>query len=146
MDSRKLLELLFAALASSVLCAGCGASPGVPCHPVRGQLKQGGKPLAEALVVFHPLETSPTPFPKPQATADAEGRFELATFESRDGAPAGNYAITVELRAPRQLGEEIVRDGPNILPARYSQPEKSGLTAQVVEGENELATIVIEAR
>jgi hypothetical protein len=50
------------------------------------------------------------------------------------------------LRAPRQLGEEIVRDGPSVLPARYSQPDKSKLTAQVAEGENELAVIVIEAR
>jgi hypothetical protein len=32
------------------------------------------------------------------------------------------------------------------LPARYSQPDKSGLTAQVAEGENELAPLVIEAR
>lgn len=135
-----------ACLLGCTLLTGCGASQDVACHPVRGQVQQAGKALAEALVVFHPLETPRVPFPKPQAHTDAQGRFELTTFESGDGAPVGNYAITVELRAPRRLGEEIVRDGPSVLPARYSQPDKSKLTAQVAEGENELATIVVEVR
>jgi hypothetical protein len=129
-----------------MLLAGCSTSGNAPCYPVRGQVQQAGKSLAEALVVFHPVDAPQVPFPKPQAHTDAQGRFELTTFESGDGAPVGSYAITVELRAPRQLGEEVVRDGPSVLPTRYSQPDKSGLTAQVIEGENELATIVIEAR
>jgi hypothetical protein len=129
-----------------LLLTGCGTSHDIACYPVRGQVQQAGKPLAEALVVFYPLDTPPIPFPKPQAHTDAQGRFELTTFESGDGAPVGNYAITVELRAPRQLGEEVVRDGPSVLSARYSQPDKSGLRAQVAEGENELAPLVIEAR
>ncbi len=132
------------ALVVACLLCGCGAPRGPACYPVRGQVQQGGKPLAEALVAFYPLDAPPQPFPKPMAHTDGEGRFELMTFVTGDGAPPGRYAITVELRAPRQVGEEIVRDGPSLLPARYARPETSGLNAEVVAGENEIPSIVVD--
>ncbi len=107
---------------------------------------RGGKPLAEAMVVFHPLEPKSRIHPKPMAYCDEQGRFQLMTYQAGDGAPAGRYAITVELRAPRPIGEEIVRDGPNTLPARYGRPETSPLALQVVEGDNEVPPLAIAER
>ena len=98
------------------------------------------------MIVFHPLAPPERPFPKPFGCCDAQGRFQLMTFETGDGAPAGRYAITVELRALRRLGEEVVRDGANTLPARYGLPDTSKLEFEVVAGDNEVSPLAIDAR
>ena len=77
------------------------------------------------------------------SVCDAQGRFELTTYDARDGAPAGQYAITVELRQPQQRGEEMVRDGPNVLPPKYADASRSPLRYTVVEGRNEVPPLVI---
>jgi hypothetical protein len=80
------------------------------------------------------------------AYTDANGDFALTTFSHNDGAPPGEYAITVELRAPEMVGEEVMRNGPNLLPARYSKPETSGLKTTVVDGDNAIQPIEISER
>jgi hypothetical protein len=128
------------------LIAGCSGSIGPECYPVRGQVLRDGKPLAEAQVCFHPLDSAPPGVPRPQATTDEQGRFTLTTLRANDGAPEGKYRITVERRAPRQIGEELVRDGDNELPARYARPDASPLEFAVQPGENEVPPLVIEGR
>lgn len=128
-----------------MLLAGCGGQPGPVCHPVRGQVRWNGQPLAEALVIFHPPLGGPA-VSKPFAHTDSLGNFSLTTLQSGDGAPAGEYAITVELRELRLVGEEAVRDGGNLLPARYASPEESSLRHVVVEGENIVPPLEIPAR
>ena len=90
------------------------------------------------MVVFHPRGTQAGLTHKPQGYTGAEGGFALTTNQPGDGAPAGDYDVTVELRDKRRVGEEIVRDGRNLLPARYSKPGSSGLHCQIQEGRNEL--------
>src|SRR5690349_9544651 len=97
-------------LVACAILAGCSSESRPICHPVRGVVTMGGKPVAEAMVAFHPT-TATADSPRPLATTDAQGAFSLTTYERNDGAPEGEYAITIELRAPRQVGEEIVRDG-----------------------------------
>ena len=136
--------LILAAGAAAVL-AGCGGESGPVCHPVRGQVRWNGQPLAEALVVFHPPVGGPA-ISKPFAQTDSQGKFSLTTLQSGDGAPAGEYAITVELRELRQVGEEAVRDGRNLLPARFASPQESGLHHVVVVGENVVPPLEIPTR
>lgn len=126
--------------------AGCAHPDEPPCFPVRGQVIRDAKPLHEAMIVFHPLFEPPHSFPKPVAYTDERGQFELQTFRYGDGAPAGQYAITIELRQPRAVGEEVIRDGRNLLPARFSRPETSDLRYTVVDGSNEVPPLVIPAR
>lgn len=134
---------LVLAAAAFALHAGC-SEKGVVCHPVRGTMEWAGKPLAEANVTFHPQTPASAEFPRPVATTDEQGRFSLTTFKTGDGAPAGKYTITVELRQPRQVGEEIVRDGPNVLPPRYASPDTSPLSYEVTAGDNEIPLLRIE--
>lgn len=135
------------ACALAALLAGCGPTNELPpCYPVRGQVLQAGKPLADAIVMLHPVSVAVEVRQKPVAYSDAEGRFSLTTYDSADGAPAGDYAVTVELRAPRMVGEEAVRDGRNLLPVRYSKPETSTLTCTIATGENDIPPINLPAR
>jgi hypothetical protein len=125
--------------------AGCGGQAGPECHPVRGQARWNGQPLAEAQVVFH-SQTATDSFPRPIGQTDADGNFRISTFQANDGAPVGEYLITVELRDLRQVGEETIRDGPNLLPERFARPPESGLHFTVVEGENVVPALEIPAR
>jgi hypothetical protein len=110
---------------------------------VRGQVLQNDKPLVDALVVFHPKVDFHPALPKPQAITNTEGKFTLTSLTSSDGAPLGDYAITVELRQERLSGEELTRDGPNLLPPQYAKPVTTPLNYSVKRGTNEVPTLQI---
>lgn len=121
---------------------GCGkAEPErVAVHPVKGQVILAGKPAAGAVVVFHPK--APGAFPPPRAQADKDGNYSVTTFKTADGAPLGEYVITVELRALVEKGGEYIA-GPNQVPAQYSEVRTSKLVASVVEGENQVPIKIV---
>jgi hypothetical protein len=112
-----------------------------PVHPVRGQVLFQGRPTPGAFVAFHPLDSQAKDVPHPIAYADADGRFALGTYGPHDGAPAGDYAVTVVWWSPVQLANAQEGDAAaptNRLPARYGDAKKSGLRANVREGSNDL--------
>ena len=76
---------------------GCGARR-VPCHPVKGQVTFRDRPAAGALVIFHPVDGSAPPAipAKPSGRVGDDGSFTLSTYGEGDGAPAGQYRITVQ--------------------------------------------------
>lgn len=123
--------------------AGCSDSSSAP-HPVQGQVLLGDQPLAEAIVIFHPQQETLPGQPKPLGISDAEGKFQLTTLQSHDGAPAGEYRVTVELRQERFSGEELTRDGSNLLPAAYARPETTPFKATVSSGDNVLPPLRLE--
>jgi hypothetical protein len=123
----------FLAVFLALACSACGSGTD-RLYPVSGQVSYRGQPVAEALVVFHPLDGQPGP--KPLAYTDAQGRFTLTTHQAADGARAGEYAVTVELRALTTRGEDQTRDGRHLLPVRYSQPFTSGLRHRVEPDDN----------
>ena len=137
-NNRPLVGGFFMLLVVATAPSGCGPADGPRCQPVVGQVLYRGRPVPEALVVFHPARAPDGNWPKPMATCDAEGRFALTTWSSHDGAPLGEYTVTIECRAPSMRGEEIVRDGPNQLPPRYAAPGSSDLRVTVAAGENKL--------
>jgi hypothetical protein len=131
--------------ASLIMCCllvGCGGRRHAPvCVPVNGHITYRSKPLAEAIVVLHRVGGDVEGFQKPTAVTDADGNFTLTTFNLNDGAPPGDYEITVEQRALVTGGEEPVRSGPNVLPPKYAKPANSGLKYTVVDGENTIPPI-----
>jgi hypothetical protein len=140
----RVLSRTFVLSSLSLFLPGCGGATGPVCHPVAGKILYQSQPLAEAMVVFHPLAAPTEKSPQPIATTDGAGRFALTTLKSGDGAPLGEYAITVELREPRQIGEEVVRDGPNLLPPKYALPSETPLRHKVIPGKNEVPEIKLE--
>jgi hypothetical protein len=113
--------------------AGCSDSGRVPVFPVQGQVLFDGKPATGAHVVFHPVGKSGGGALRPAGQVDHDGKFTLTTFQSGDGAPEGEYAVTVELWESKNDNPAV-----NRLPGRYQQAKTSGLTAKVAPGENQV--------
>ncbi|MFO0846454.1 MAG: carboxypeptidase-like regulatory domain-containing protein [Gemmataceae bacterium] len=130
MQSRRLF-LIGGLLALGLSSCGDGRKP---TFPVSGKVVLGDKPVANATVVFHPAGGDANEL-RPRATTQADGTFRLTTYDGNDGAPAGEYRVTVELWLSSGRGDE----GPTSrLPAKFARPETSGLAATVAAGPNEL--------
>ena len=100
-----------------------------------------GEQVMGAIIVLHPTTEIADLKQKPIGFTDQSGQFAITTFEVGDGAPVGEYSVTVEQRAPKHVGEEVIREGPNLLPRRLNDPATSGIKLSVVEGDNVLPTI-----
>lgn len=133
-------------LASGLIALGCRSETRLPTFTVKGKVLYRQQPVGEAMLVLHPTVPFPVTTPQPVAYANANGEFEFTTFQMADGAPSGDYTITVELREQRQIGEELVRDGRNLLPAHYSSPQSSPLRCKIVAGKNELPELELADR
>jgi hypothetical protein len=90
-------------------------------HPVRGRVVDAaGKPAAGALVIFHPSDDPDHDPNKPRGTTDAEGYFSLTTYEQGDGAPEGDYNVTVEWRPRKKT--PFSAEPADKLGGRYNNP------------------------
>jgi hypothetical protein len=63
--------------------------------PVGGVAVFKGEPMAGARITFHPLNDPDPRGVRATGTAGADGRFALTTYVTGDGAPAGEYAVTI---------------------------------------------------
>src|SRR5687767_7734398 len=123
MVARSYCFLSVALSAVSVLpFVGCGSSDSnrVPVHPVLGAIQFRGQPIVGAFVALHP-ENATAEVPSPRATVGPDGSFTLSTYDGNDGAPEGEYVLTVQWYKPIKQGNEVV-GGPNVLPKKYSSP------------------------
>jgi hypothetical protein len=130
-------RLFYESSASVLIClmlAGCGGGgAGVKTYPVKGTVSFNGQPLAEAAVNFYPAQGRPA-----AGITDAQGAFFLSTFTSKDGAAAGTYTVAIaelakEIEMPKP-GDPIAEPTPPRFPIRYTDPFRSGLTAEVKPG------------
>jgi hypothetical protein len=107
-----------------------------PVYPVRGQLFADGKPAAGAYALFHPASDADPRATRPHGQVDQDGTFLLSTYEANDGAPVGDYVVTLDWRktvpghGPR---------GPSLLPPEYTTPKESPLRVTVKAESNNLA-------
>jgi hypothetical protein len=129
-------------LVLAVLCPAC-SSGRKTVHPVRGQVFVDGRPAAQAQVLFHPAEKGPEQL-QPSGQTDDQGYFNLTTYVNSDGAPEGDYTVTVTWFRVFRTGDEAVRH--NVLPRRYAAPESSQLKVTVNKGKNELSALQLSSR
>lgn len=138
------------AIGAAVLAALLGVSAG--CGDGKPQtVPVGGKvmfnkttPAAGALVVFHPSDPQVEKRlgGKPFAKVAEDGTFKLTTFVEGDGAPEGEYGITVDWRKKEddkskpkfQLGEGKGGGKPALKP-QYSNPQAPFKTVTIKKGE-----------
>lgn len=128
-------------LALSLILGGCGeAEPEhVATYPVETAVTFQGKPIPGAFVALHPKQPMPE-VPTPRASVNIDGALIVTTFNGGDGAPAGEYIVTVEWYKPIKSGADVV-PGPNVLPSKYASPKTSDLLITVSAESNKLPPI-----
>jgi hypothetical protein len=140
----KLQRLLLAcSTACLVLVAALGCGPGdgrVRVYPASGKVLVRGQPADGAVVTLYPTtpELQEAKVPPPTGTADGNGEFRLSTYGADDGAPAGEYQVTIvwpEARPENYVGIFEPRDQ---LRGQYATPNSSKLTANLESGGGEL--------
>lgn len=139
---RKSKLLAVAVLLAGITGCGSSANPSWSAvYPVKGKLLVDGKPGAGALLVLHAKGKPDAGGIRPRAYVGPDGSFELSTYVSNDGAPEGDYAVTIDLRQQIKNGNEAYA-GPSLLPTAYSKPDTSPVSVRVAQGSNELPIVV----
>jgi serine/threonine-protein phosphatase CPPED1 len=95
-------------------------------HPAGGVVYFEGSPIPGAIVTLNSGKGKKGE--KANGIVEADGSFKLSTYKAFDGAPAGEYVITIG------AGKSGVKG----LPAKYSSPATSELKATIKAGKNEI--------
>jgi hypothetical protein len=136
--ARKLFLLPFYFLMLAPL--GCSqAGQGLKLYPVKGQVFLKDKPATGARLVLVPVEDPKAE--KPSAIVDDNGSFQLATRQPGDGAPAGEYFVSITWFERRKIDtrkEDDTKQFVDKLGGRYADPKTSKLKVKITEGPNEL--------
>jgi hypothetical protein len=125
-----------------VVAVGCGQSvdaPPVAVHPAQGKITFKGLPTHGATVTLHP-KTPSADVPVPRATVDKTGAFKVSTFAPGDGAPEGEYTVTVFWYKPIGTGLDVT-PGPNVIPVKYTKPESTDIVVKIAAGQNDIPAI-----
>ncbi len=124
-----------------VALVGCGSGVS-PTADVTGEVTLDGKPLETGVIIFE------TTGARPSTGKIENGKIvEVTTYKTGDGASVGQSKVSITAFKPPESvevshpGDEMPTDanymvGTLLLPERYSNPESSGLTAEIKEGEN----------
>lgn len=140
---RTILRAGFASVSIVALAlTGCGGGDAsrVPVHPASGAIQFRGQPIVGAFVLLHPKNGPVAGAPSPRGTVGSDGKFTFTTYEADDGAPEGEYVLTVQWYKPVKQGNDVV-GGPNVLPNKYAQAKTSDLKIRIAAGENQLPPI-----
>lgn len=118
---------------------GCGGPREAAVYPVAGTVTVSGQPAANAMVAFHPLERAGSQTALPVASTGPDGGYRLMTYAAGDGAPAGEYAVTVvwpDDSQPRDECADVVTH--DRFQGRYADPARSPWRVTVGPGTNEV--------
>jgi hypothetical protein len=140
------MRRLIPSLLLAAAIAGCHRSAprfeSLPTYPVEGRVLVQGKPAEGVQVFLHPRAAAQRG--KPRGTTDAEGNFRLRTYHDGDGAPAGEYAVTIYWPGPYNPKMAVEDQMPaDRLGGRFMDPARSPLQATVSAGPTTLPPLEI---
>jgi len=127
-----------------VLMAGCNKGHGVTLYPVKGKVFINGEPAKDVNIMFtrvEPIEVEGHLL-SPAAATEEDGSFQLMSFEPEDGAPEGDYLVTIIYPMNRYNKNQ---SGIDRLKGKYADPKTSQLTARVEAKKNELPAFNLKA-
>ena len=127
-----------------VFMVGCGKDHGVKLYPVKGAVYINGAPAKDVNVMFTrtiPLEGFSTPI-SPSAVTEDDGSFRLMSFDPDDGAPEGDYQVTIIYPMSR-FNKNL--SGIDRLKGKFANPKTSNVTAKVEPKINNLPTFDLKA-
>ncbi|MFT3880894.1 MAG: hypothetical protein QM703_14680 [Gemmatales bacterium] len=130
-------------LGLGLLCASCGKKEAarLPVYPVHGKILVDGKPVEKVMVVLHPLDGLDLQgAPKPFAKTNADGSYNLSTYDPQDGAPAGKYAVLIYW-----FRNDPDDDGnTDRFQKRYGNPAAPVMKVDITPGVNSLKTLDVK--
>jgi hypothetical protein len=127
--------------AAVLLALGLAAVLGCSRHPptgkVQGRVTLAGRPVGPGKVFFLPDKSKGTEGPPAIGDLGSDGKYELSTFGSGDGAVVGHHRVEIVESSPDvEFGVEGGSGQPTLIPLRYADADTSGLTAEVRRGSN----------
>jgi len=128
------INLHSAILVAAILTVGCSVKQAHNTAPVKGKVTYKGKAIPTGTVMFVPDEG-------PAATGEisADGSYRLSTYSTGDGAVIGHHQVAViALQVTTGLPEKRNPIPPPLVPPKYMDHSRSGLTADVKLGDNEV--------
>lgn len=126
-------RLLGVALCVSLV--GCGSE--IKTYKIPGKLVyDDGSPVNNASIVLQTKVGDQTI--EARGSADAEGNFELTTFNDGDGVVAGEHVVSV---APVTVGDSATPAAPHVQP-KYSDFSTSGLKTTVTPETKEIVITI----
>ena len=95
---------------------------GAVAAPIRGSRQSlfHGQPAARAIVVLHPVNQSDPPRFPPRGVTGPDGAFVIGSRLTSDGAPAGEYAVTVVWPEEQNPNDPPENTPPDRLKNRYN--------------------------
>jgi hypothetical protein len=133
-----------------VLCAMCcSCDKGPPrkaTFPVTGTVRVDGKPVDQMAIRCISVSGMDAQDPTESATfTDAEGNFQIATYQKGDGVPVGSYVLTFEWGQWNYISMQY--GGPDKLNGKYADPKTSTIKFDVKEGQpTDLGTIELTTK
>ncbi len=127
------------ALATTLACAGCGEDWQADTYPAQGSITINGEPPVGALIQLHSTgEAKDKRDSLPWGLVQEDGTYTLSTYEMGDGAPTGEYAVTI--RWSPNVNTPSLADRLN---NAYNNPDKSQWKVAITDDDNELPPIEI---
>ncbi|MAT69068.1 MAG: hypothetical protein CMJ58_06035 [Planctomycetaceae bacterium] len=133
-----------------LLATAAGCSDGrVPVYPVTGTVLVDGRPAVGAEVICYARneELKRSGVPIPTGVVDDSGEFVLDSYGQGDGAPAGEYDLSVIWNVTVVDSDDpesrVERDQ---LAGRYEDPKSSGLNRVVNGGPTTWETLELRSR
>jgi hypothetical protein len=136
--------MAFAFCISLLAVESCKKSDGkLPVYPAKGRILVDGNPAKDMAISFWPAKIEKDLHAYcPSGRTDENGYFQLSTYDENDGAPAGEYTVTIEW----PIGYSTVSNQwyGDHLQGRYSNQGTSDIKVKIEAKPNELAPIRIE--
>ncbi|VTR94223.1 Probable beta-galactosidase OS=Lentisphaera araneosa HTCC2155 GN=LNTAR_09716 PE=4 SV=1: Metallophos_2 [Gemmata massiliana] len=105
--------------------------------PVTGKIKLDGKPLEGAKITLHARDEPNEQFAAVcDGLSDDAGRFTVTTYSRFDGAPTGEYVVTV-VKSDKGFNDREAA-GRTVLPKPYARPATSPLKVTIKSGANDI--------
>ena len=141
---------LIVMVALMLVTTGCGSAQDpdrLPVFPATGKISFKGAVPDGAYVALHSKTKAKAPNGQevvPTGQVKPDGTFDLSSYAAADGAPPGEYKLTIEWhKTIKPAGGDPIL-GPNLLPPQYSKAATSPVEVIIATGPNELKPIVLK--